>query len=248
MEEKFLKWDLKKGLLDNIGKIKSHLLVPVISIIGLTVAGFFFSDYIIEIINRPFIATGNKLNLFNIIEGFMLRIKASLVAALLVSMIVIVLEIWTFIKSRISRENRNFFRITIISALILFYAGVVITYLYLLPGAIQVMLAFTPENMVNNVSAGRYMSFMMFFCFSMGLVCELPIAIMILTKLGIVTPEMLSKKRKYAIVIIWIAAAVITPTVDPLTQTIVAVPMMLLYEVSILISKFIVKKKKEAEE
>ena len=80
---------------------------------------------------------------------------------------------------------------------------------------------------------------MLFFCAAMGIIAEMPMVIMILTRMGLVTPSFLVKKRKYAIVIIWIAAAIITPTTDVLNLTLVAVPLMLLYEVSIVLSKII---------
>ena len=79
----------------------------------------------------------------------------------------------------------------------------------------------------------------------MGVFFETPVVIYLLTRMGIITPETLSKKRKYAILIIWIIAAVITPQVDPLSQALVAVPLMIIYEISIIISKLVMRGKKK---
>jgi sec-independent protein translocase protein TatC len=83
--------------------------------------------------------------------------------------------------------------------------------------------------------------------FIMGFLCELPIAILIMTKMGIITPHFLISKRKYALVIIWITAAIVTPGPDLLSQSLVGIPLMFLYEVSIIISKIVLKRKKRRE-
>ena len=235
------------GLLSHLDEFRSRFIFSLISVTAVTIAAlFFFSDYLLKVINQPFSATGLKLNIFRLMDGFLLRVKASFIAALLICFPVLVYEIWKLIAPRINWKDRGFLRTTVICAVFLFYSGVGLTYLSL-PLAVKALIGFTPEEMANTIDASQYLSFLFLFCTSMGLVFELPIVILILTKIGLITPDFLAKKRKFAIVIIWIIAAVITPTVDPLTQTFVAVPLMLLYEISIIISKIVVKRKKAAE-
>jgi len=112
---------------------------------------------------------------------------------------------------------------------------------------ISALIAFAPEGMQVMNNASEYFSFFIFFCFMMGIVSELPIIILILTRIGLISPSFLVAKRKYAVVVIWIAAAVITPTPDPLTMSMVAVPLMLLYEVSIFVSRFVIIRKKKRD-
>lgn len=238
--------DLPMSLVDHLDEFRSRFVVSLLSILFITLAGFFFSEHLLHVINRPYLATGLKLNIFNLIDGFVLRLKASLVAGVLLAFPIIVYEIWKYIAPAIDKKDRAFSRVSLVAAVFLFYLGVTLTYLAL-PMAVKALLSFTPADVTNTINASQYFSFVLLFCFAMGLVFELPIAILILTRIGIVTPSFLISKRKWAIVLIWITAAVITPTVDPLTQSLVAIPLMLLYEISILISRLVVMRKKKRE-
>ncbi|MFH0974411.1 MAG: twin-arginine translocase subunit TatC [Spirochaetota bacterium] len=236
--------DLPMTLVGHLNEMRSRLIVSLTSITIVTLASFFFlSDYIINIINKPFLKTGLKLSLFNLSEGFVIRAKAALIAGIFTCLPVIVYEIWKYIVPAISRNDRRFIGFSVIAAVFLMYTGIVLTYFFLLPIAIPMLLSFTPDNMNSIIGASKYLSFVMLFCFAMGLMCELPVLIMILTKIGIISPAVLISKRKYAIVLIWIFAALLTPGPDILSQTLVAVPVMLLYEISIIISKIITKRK-----
>ena len=238
--------DIPMSLVAHLDEFRSRFLVSLLTVFIIMLMSFFFSDYILAVINRPYLETGLKLNVFNLIDGFLLRLKASMLAGVLLGFPVIVYEIWKYISPAISVPDRMFARLSVIAALLLFYLGLLLTYLTL-PLAIKALLSFTPDDMTNMINAAQYLNFVMLFCLAIGAVFELPIVIMVLTKIGIVTPSFLISKRKYAIVLIWILAAVITPTVDPLTQSLVAFPLMLLYEISILISKIMVKRKKRRE-
>jgi sec-independent protein translocase protein TatC len=152
----------------------------------------------------------------------------------------IVYQIWAYVRPAISREKRGFYRRIIFFSILLFYTGAGVTFFFLMPFAIKVLEGFTPEGMQTMFSSTNYLHFTLFFCVMMGFIAEMPMVIMVLTKLGIVTPAFLVRKRKIAIVVIWIAAAIITPTTDVLNLTLVAIPLMLLYEVSIVLSKIIV--------
>jgi sec-independent protein translocase protein TatC len=238
--------DEPMSIVGHLSELRTRLIVSLTSTTVVTLAGFFLlSDNILAIINKPFLKTGLKLSVFSLSEGFVIRAKAALIAGILICFPIFVYEIWRYIVPAIGKKDRKFIRGSVIAAIFLMYSGIILTYLFLLPIAIKMLLSFTPENMNNIIEAGKYLSFVFLFCLAMGFMCELPIFIMILTKLGIITPEILIKKRKYAIVLIWIFAAILTPGPDVLSQTLVAVPIMLLYEISIIISKIIVKRKAE---
>ncbi|MGB4269785.1 MAG: twin-arginine translocase subunit TatC [Spirochaetota bacterium] len=239
--------DRPMNIVDHLDEFRSRLLIVLVTVIALTVLGFYFSDILLYAINKPFIESGFKLNIFNLVEGFVLRIKASFVMGLLIGLPLLVYHLWQYIKPAIDIDNRKFAVYSIIAAVILFYAGLGATYFYLLPLSIKVLISFTPPDMENMINASKYFNFAILFAVAIGITFEMPIIIMILTRIGIVSPSFLISKRKYAIVLIWIFAAVITPTTDPLTLTLVAVPLMLLYELSIVISKFIVIRKKRKE-
>ena len=105
------------------------------------------------------------------------------------------------------------------------------------------MLSFVGNDMVSTIGADNYFGFILFFSLSMGVLFEVPVIVLVLTRMGMITPEFLSKKRKFAIVVIWIIAAIITPQPDPLSQAMVGVPLMIIYEISIIISRLVAKRK-----
>lgn len=238
--------DAPMSLVGHLDEFRSRLLISMVTIIVIALASFIFSENILNIIERPYVSTGLKLNVFNITEGFLLRLKASLIAGILLGFPVIVYEIWRYIVPAINKDDRKFARLSTIAAVILFFGGLVFTYFFILPFAIKMLLSFTPEGMRNMQNASNYLSFVLLFSFGIGLLFELPIIIMILTRIGLVTPDLLIRKRKYAIVLIFIIAAIITPP-DVITQLMIGIPLIILYEISVFISKFVVIRKKKRE-
>jgi sec-independent protein translocase protein TatC len=158
----------------------------------------------------------------------------------------ILFEIWKFIKPALYKKERKYARSFIVISSLLFFMGVLFGYYVIVPLSINFFGNFSlHESINNNFSLTSYVSIIKTSVLSVGLVFELPIVIYFLSKMGLVTPEFLRKYRKYALVIVLILAAIITPP-DVISQIIVAIPMMILYEVSIFISKRIVKKQKAA--
>lgn len=233
-------------IVEHLTELRSRLLVVLASFFILTCIAFYFSDHLIYLINKPFLKTGFQLNIFTLAGGFIVKMKVSAAAALLIIFPLIIFHIWRFIAPAIEKPERLFSRITIISAIFLFYAGVSFVFM-ILPLTIEVLLSFIDKSMLSTIGADDYLHFIFFMSFIMGFICELPIAILILTKMGIITPHFLISKRKYALVIIWITAAVVTPGPDLLSQSLVGIPLMLLYEISIFISKIVLKRKKRKE-
>ena len=180
----------------------------------------------------------------------MMRLKVAAIAALVVGLPFLVFQVWRFILPAITKNDRWFGRISLVASIFLFYTGVAFVYFLLMPFTVKMLLSFVAKDITSVIGASEYISFVFLFCFLMGVLFEFPIVIMILTRIGIVTPYFLSSNRKWAIIIIFIISAVITPTQDMLTQTLVAIPLWFLFETSIIISKMTVvrKKKKELEQ
>lgn len=223
----------------HLDELRSRVLFILAAFMILTAVAFYFSDILVYYVNKPFLESGNKLNIFTLIGGFMLKFKVSAATAIFILIPIIIFQIWRFIVPAIERENRTFSRMTIISAVLLFYSGAAFVFFILLPAAIKVMLSFVGPEMISTIGADDYLNFILFSSLIMGVLFEVPVIILVLTRLGIVSPEFLIRKRKYAILIIWIIAAIVTPQPDPLSQSLVGVPLMLLYEISILISKIV---------
>jgi sec-independent protein translocase protein TatC len=237
---------IKESSIDMIGYIdrfRSKILVTLLLFMILTPVAFYFSNILLNYINRPFIVTGNKLNIFTLMGGFMLKFKVSAAATLFVLMPLIFYQIYSVVSDGVVKKSKIFSRVTIIVAVIFFYGGVAAAFFLLLPMMVEIMLSFNHADMISMVGADNYLSFSLFLCLTMGVLAEIPIIVLLLTRMGIVTPEMLAGKRKYAVVVIWIIAALTTPP-DVLSQAMVAVPLIIIFEVSILISKFVAARKK----
>jgi len=233
-------------VVDHLDEFRSRILIVLGVLITLTFVNFYFSEHIVNYINKPFLSTGNKLNVFKLTSGFIIRLKASAGTAILMTFPLIIFHIWRYILPAIDKKERMFSRLSIIASVVLFYSGVAFVFFLLLPLMIEVLLSFIPSEMLSTIGADDYLSFIFLLCLAMGIIFELPVIILVLTKLGLITPAILISKRKLALIIIWVFAAIITPP-DPLSQSLVAVPLMFLYEFSILISRFIVIRKKKKE-
>ncbi len=239
--------DVPMSVVDHLGELRSRVIKSLILVLVFTICAFVFSDEILAFITRPFTSTGFKLNVFKLTEGFMIRLKASAIVAILVGVPVIMHQVWRFILPAIEKKDRMFSRISLLASILLFYAGVAFVFLFLVPLTVQMLLSFVAKEWISTIGASDYINLVVFFCFIMGLLFELPIILMILTRIGIITPSFLVSKRKYAIVLAFVISAVITPTQDLLTQIVVAVPLIFLYEASIIVSKFTAVRKKKSD-
>jgi len=161
----------------------------------------------------------------------------------------IIWEVWKFIKPALYPDEQKNARSFIIITSFLFFVGILFGYYVITPLSINFLGSYRVADEVrNNFDLSSYTGLLKASCLSAGFIFELPIIIYFLTKMGLVTPEFLKTYRKYALVMVLVLAAIITPP-DIISQVIVAIPMIILYEVSIKISKFIVRKqKKEADE
>jgi sec-independent protein translocase protein TatC len=242
--------DVPMTVVGHLDELRSRLIISLITIVILTVGAFIFSDEVLTYLTHPFTATGFKLNIFKLTEGFMIRLKVSAILAILAGLPFIMWQGWRFILPAITKRDRMFSRISLMAAILLFYAGVVFVFYLLVPFTVKMLLSFVTKDMISTIGANDYISLVFFFCMIMGILFELPIIMMILTRIGMITPSFLVSRRKYAFVLAFVIAAVITPTQDMLTMIIVGVPLVILYEASIIVSKFTIvrKKKKELEE
>ncbi|MCU0822316.1 MAG: twin-arginine translocase subunit TatC [Spirochaetes bacterium] len=238
--------DVPMSVVRHLDELRSRLIITLVMVLVITVVSFFAAKDLLDIITRPFFNTGNRLNIFNLTEGFMLNLKTSLLAGVLLGLPLIVFEVWKYIVPAVEKKNRRFIGLSVACGTFLFYAGIVFTYFVMLPVMVHMFLRFTPPEMTVTIGAEKYLSFVIIFSLAVAAMFELPVVILILTRIGIITPEFLIAKRKYAILTIWVVAAVITPP-DALTQIMLAIPLMLLYEISIIMSKIVLKRRKKKE-
>jgi len=178
-------------------------------------------------------------------EAFWMHLKVSLIAGLILSLPVIFFQLWKFVSPGLLPKERRYIIPFVISASGLFFVGAFFCFIIVLPFAINFLLTYKTENLIPMISVGKYVDFCLKFILAFGAIFELPLIILFLSRMGIVKPETLARQRKYAILGAFVVAAILTPTPDAFNQTLMAVPIILLYEVGILVSRIFVKRKKD---
>ena len=237
--------DKPMTIVGHLDELRSRIIKILISFVVLFFAAFYFSDILIAFINLPFEKTGNTLNIFTLAGGIMVRLKISFAMTILIMLPIILFQIWRFVVPAIERPDRFFSRTTIFSAVMMFYIGAGFVF-FTFPLLVKLLLSFIDTSMNTTIDADDYLHFIFFLSIVMGLLFELPIVMLILTRIGLLTPYILIKNRKYAILIILIISVTVTGA-DVFSLPLIAVPLMLLYEITIVVSKLMIIRKKRRE-
>ncbi len=197
----------------------------------------------------PMSLNSEPLSLVNIeMAGqFMSHMKISLIAGIILSSPYIVWELWKFIEPALHKNEKKHAGVAVFSISTLFIIGILFGYFILTPLSIDFLSTYiVSKDVVNTIKLNSYISTVTTVTFATGLVFELPVIAYFLSMIGIVTPEFLRKYRKQAYLILLILSAIITPP-DVFSQILVCIPLIILYEISIFISRFVVRKKKRRE-
>ena len=242
------------SLIDHLTELRKRLLWSFIYIIIIFLICFYFASDLFYFLAKPLV------NLLKVDEGqgfiytalqeaFFTELKIAFFFALFFAFPLIAIQIWKFIAPGLYRHEKNAFLPFLIATPILFFAGGAMVYYLIAPLAWNFFLSY--QNMSSagvpirlEAKMGEYLSLMMRFIFAFGLAFQLPVVLGLMAKVGIVNHESLKKFRKYAIVIAFLSAAFLTPP-DPFSQISLALPIILLYEVSIYIAKIIQKNKQD---
>lgn len=230
-------------LLKHLEELRRVFLVSFIAIAISTVGCFFFSDQILEIFTRPLEQLGYSLYIIGMTEGIYAKLKIALLAGIIVSSPVLMWEFWHFLVPALYPHERKYILKLVPISVILFVLGVAFAYYIVFPVAIYILIKMAGE-MEPMLTISKFISFTLSFLIPFGLLFELPVIIHFLTWAGVVTPAFLTKNRGYAIVVSFIIAAMLTPGPDPISQLVMVIPMIILYEAGILVAKITTKRKK----
>ena len=228
----------KMTFLDHLEELRKRL---VVSLIAITV-GFFacwaFAEKIFAYLQAPlsaFLAPGDKLAYTRLTAPFFLYMKVAFFTGLFVASPVVLLQLWLFISPGLYRRERRLAAPFIIFGTLFFILGGYFGYRFLLPATCSFFVE-TGKEFKQMVTVDDYFSFASTIILACGLVFETPILIFFLARLGIVTPAFLMQKFKYAVVLSFVVAAVVTPTPDMVTQSALAIPMILLYLIGVAVA------------
>ena len=229
----------KLTLVEHLAELRRRLIACVVAVAVFSLISYRYSGIILELLTRPV----GKLVFISVPELFLVYLKISFVSGLILASPVVFYQLWKFVSGALKVEEKKYAGIFFPVALILFIGGCVFSSIFLLPYGTRFLLSFATEKIIPMISVGKYVSFATVLIFASGLVFELPVIVIILTKMGLVSPVVLRRQWKYIVVLIFVIAAVITPTPDVFTQLLLAVPMLILYFISIGISSFISRKR-----
>jgi sec-independent protein translocase protein TatC len=253
----------KANFWTHIEELRKRLIMSIIFVAVGATAGFYFAEdllYFIEFplrsrlhlsIHAPYVylitvSKPMKLVFITPIEAIWTYLKLGLIAGLVITLPLVLYELWLFIKPGLYPEERMHVRLFVISGGIFFLIGGAFSFFIILPFAIHFLLSVGAGTLVPMLSVGEYVDFCLQFMLSFGFVFELPFVILILVSIGVVTPKGLAEKRRYAIVGAFILGAILSPSPDVFNQTLVAVPLILLYEIGIFLSRMFIKRRQKS--
>lgn len=226
-------------LLEHLGELRKCLTYSLIVI----AAGGFVCYPAVDLVIRDLAKPVGKLYFTGPVEAFWCRIQIAFFLGLLASLPVVLFQVWSFIqRGLLLKEKRFVFSVTAVSFL-LFMSGASFCYFFVIPVGVKFLLAYSSDTLVPMITISRYLSFVTTLIVSFGLIFELPVAIGFLTKVGIFNSQMLRQQWRFAVVIIFIAAAALTPGPDVFSQLVMAIPLLVLYGVSILVAMSIERRK-----
>jgi sec-independent protein translocase protein TatC len=231
------------SFLDHLEELRWRLIYAAIGIVIGAIAAWIFIDPLVELVLlKPARDSGAILQNLRPFGQLFLFIQVAIIVGVVISLPNLFYQLWKFISPALKKTERKYILAIVIFSSICFLAGIAFAYFVMLPLALKFAAQFGTESIKNEFAIDEYMSIIISVMLAAGFVFELPMVSFFLSKLGILTPAFMKKYRRHAIVIILVLAAILTPGADPVSQVILAVPLVLLYEISIFISKISVKK------
>jgi sec-independent protein translocase protein TatC len=235
--------DIEMSFLDHIEELRWRIIYALIGIVIFTIIAWIFIDPLVEVVLlKPARDANASLQNLRPFGQLFLYVQVAIIVGIVASLPNIFYQLWKFIAPALKKRERKYIVWIVFFSTFCFLTGIAFSYFVMLPLAMKFAEQFGSEAIKNEFSIEEYMSIIISVMLAAGVVFELPMVSFFLTKLGILTPKFMRKYRRHAIVIILILAAFLTPGADPVSQVILAVPLVLLYEISIFISKLSSKK------
>jgi Twin arginine targeting (Tat) protein translocase TatC len=223
------------SLVDHLQELRMRLIVCIAAVLVASTACYFYAAELVHFITAP----AGKLYYMNPAEAFFTYLKVSVFAGFLLALPVVFYQVWSFVVPALTRQERKASFFLVPASLLLFFTGLAFSYFLVLPAAITFFIGFSTPDLQPMFSIGQYLSFVISFVLPFGFVFELPLFILVAARLGVIGSEFLAAKRKVVIVLSFVVGAVISPTPDVFSQTMIAVPLMVLYEASIFIVRHV---------
>lgn len=231
----------KMGLLDHLEELRKRILYCIVGVIVCAIGGYAVSDHVQGFITRPV----DNLVFIAPTEAFVTKLKIALIVGLLLSLPYLFYHFWRFVKPALYSHERRYLVLAVCCSTIFFFSGVAFAFFMVLPIGLGFLLGFQTEKLQASLTISNYIAFITKMLLAFGVIFQLPVISYFLTKMRVLKPQFLRKSRRVAIVLIFVAAAVLTPP-DVFTQLLMAGPLILLFEISIWVSTFAARGQKRA--
>jgi sec-independent protein translocase protein TatC len=235
----------KLPLTAHLQELRKRLIFSFIAIGVGFVLCYAFADQIFNILAAPLLKVmpkGGSLIFISVAEAFFTYMKVAFIAGIIVTSPFILYQIWAFIAPGLYQKEKKYVIPFVLGGSLFFALGVLFGYFVAIPVGFRFLLGYATDIIKPMPSMKEYLSFSIKFLLAFGLVFEFPVVLVLLSKIGIIDAKMLARQRKYAILLIFIFAAVVTPSPDLISQVLTALPLIGLYELSILLSRIFGKR------
>ncbi|MEK6794644.1 MAG: twin-arginine translocase subunit TatC [Spirochaetota bacterium] len=235
----------KLDFLGHLDVLRGKLLISLAVLAAAAIVSFIFIDQVIMFLKAPVRHLTVELIYLRPQEKFITYIKIAFFSGLFAAVPVALVQLATFILPALTKKERRYFFPAVLSVIVFFYGGAAFSYFFLTPTVFNFFIDFAKNDGVKALwSVGEYFNMLIILILMMGLVFQTPWILLVLIKIGVLSVDMLTKYRRHVIVAIFIIAALITPTVDLYTQSIVGVTLYLLYEFTIILARILFREKK----
>ncbi|MEP7218698.1 MAG: twin-arginine translocase subunit TatC [Bacteroidota bacterium] len=236
------------GFFDHLEELRGRIIKSLVALVlTSTICGIFLNFIMEKIVLGPANKLGIELQNIQAMGQITLSIQVALISGLILSIPLILIQFWGFIKPGLYESERKNVGLIATGTILCFMVGICFAYFVMIPTSLGFAVGFKYHGIENRISIESYFSFVLGFILACGVVFEMPMLSYALARFGVVTPQFLRRYWRHAVVVILVAAAIITPTPDPFNQLLLAVPLYGLYEISILVAKFAYRKRAEAE-
>jgi sec-independent protein translocase protein TatC len=232
-------------LISHLLELRTRLMHAAGAVVLVFIPLVFFANELFTLVAKPLMARlpeGTSLIATGVVSPFMTPLKLALVTAMFIAMPYILHQMWAFVAPGLYRNEKRFAAPLLVSSIALFYAGAAFAYFIVFPLVFAFLTKTTPEGVRMMTDMASYLDFTLLLFFAFGLAFEMPIATVLLVATGLVSVESLKKNRGYVVLGIFVVAAFLTPP-DAISQTLMAVPMYILYEIGIFFSRIVVKRR-----
>lgn len=237
----------RMSLTSHLEELRKRLIICVAAALIGFLAAYNYSEYVYSILTKPLMPAlppGQDYLVFTgVVEPFFIYLKVGLVGGIIFASPVILYQAWAFVAPALYQNEKRWFLSIVFFSIVLFAAGALFAYYVVFPFGFKYLLSYASENLRPILSMSLYFSFASKLLLAFGVVFQLPLAILVLARLGVVTAGKLLEWWRYALVAILIAAAILTPTPDVFNQLLMAGPLIVLYAIGIIVAKIFGKKR-----